>query len=97
MLKLYAGNLSFDVTEEDLRELFGQLGTVQSVNVIKDKYTNRSKGFGFVEMASDEEAKRAIAELNGKEMHGRNIRVAEARPPRERFDSGGYGGGRRRY
>lgn len=92
MLKLYVGNLSFDTTEEELKELFNQAGTVQSVSIIKDKYTDRPKGFGFVEMLGDEEAKKAIAEINGKEVHGRNITVAEARPPRERSGGAGSGG-----
>jgi len=94
MLKLFVGNLSFDTTEEELKELFGQVGTVQSVNIIRDKYTNNSKGFGFIEMGSNEEAEKAIAQLNGKELHGRNLSVAEARPPREhRFGGGRSGGG----
>lgn len=95
MLKLYVGNLSFDTTEEELKELFGQAGTVQSVSIIRDKYTDRPKGFGFVEMTGDEEAKKAIAEINGKEVHGRNITVAEARPMRERSGGGRPGGFRR--
>lgn len=93
MLKLFVGNLSFDTTEDELKELFGQVGTVQSVNIIKDKYTNNPKGFGFIEMGSNDEAKKAIAQLNGKELHGRNLTVAEARPPRERSFGGGHGGG----
>ncbi|HCJ65757.1 MAG TPA: RNA-binding protein [Elusimicrobia bacterium] len=107
MLKLFVGNLSFNTTEDELKELFTQVGTVQSVTIIKDKYTNNSKGFGFIEMGSNDEAEKAIAQLNGKELNGRNLSVAEARPPRERRSggsrgggySGGYdrGGGRRRY
>ncbi len=93
MLKLFVGNLSFDTTEDELKELFAQAGTVQSVNIIRDKYTNNPKGFGFIEMGSNDEAKKAIAQLNGKELHGRNITVAEARPPRERRFGGSYGGG----
>ena len=96
MTKLYVGNLSYETTEDHLKELFSQVGTVQSVNIIKDKYSERSKGFGFVEMSTEEEAKKAIAELNEKDVMGRNISVAEARPPREhgRGGGGGYRPGR---
>ena len=92
--KIYVGNLSYETTEDNLKELFSGVGTVQSVSIIKDKYSQRSKGFGFVEMSTDEEVKKAIAELNEKELMGRNISVAEARPPREHDrGGGGYGGG----
>ena len=78
--KLYVGNLSFDTTEDSLKDLFGESGTVNSVTIIKDRFSGRSKGFGFVEMSSPEEAKKAIEALNGKELDGRNIVVDEAKP-----------------
>ncbi len=84
--KLYVGNLDYGVTSEQLGEHFGQAGQVVSANVISNKYTGRSKGFGFVEFASEEEAKKAIEELNGKDFQGRSIVVNEARP-REPFPS----------
>ena len=98
MKKLYVGNFSYETTEEQLKELFATVGTVTSATIIKDKHSERSKGFGFVEMSTDEEATKAIAELNGKDLMGRNISVAEARPPREHGGGGGGGGGGgRRY
>jgi RNA recognition motif-containing protein len=94
---LYVGNLSYDTNEAKLNELFGAIGEVASVSLISDRATGRSKGFAFVEMANDTVAQQAIAELNGKEVDGRNITVAEARP-RSDDDRGGrggsYGGGR---
>jgi len=78
--KLYVGNLNYDTTEEALNEAFSEAGTVQSVNIIKDRDTNRSKGFAFVEMSSEEEAQKAIEMLNGKEFDGRELKVNEARP-----------------
>lgn len=90
-MKLYIGSLSFDATDSDLQELFGQVGTVSSISVVKDAHTNRSRGFAFVEMENNEEAKKAIAELNGKAIRGRAITVAEARPPRQNFGGGGGG------
>jgi cold-inducible RNA-binding protein len=92
--KLYVGNLPFSATEAALNEMFTQAGTVDSVRLITDRDTGRSKGFGFVEMASDEEAEAAISSLNGTQMEGRQITVNEARPmaPRE---GGGFGGGSR--
>jgi len=89
-MKIYVGNLSYEVTEDDLRSTFEPFGQVDSVNIIKDQYSGRSKGFGFVEMASAEEAKAAINDLNGKELKGRTLNVNEARPRTE----GGRGGGR---
>ena len=88
--KLYVGNLDYGVTEDQLAELFAQAGTVVSVVVITDRYSGRSKGFGFVEMSSDEEAKKAIEMFNGQEFKGRNLVVNEARPrqPREEGRSG---------
>jgi len=88
--KLYVGNLSFRVTSEDLQEYFGAAGAVESANVVFDRETGRSRGFGFVEMASEDDANNAIAQFNGSEYDGRNIVVNEARP---REDRGGYGGG----
>ncbi len=80
MLKLYVGNLTFNTTEEEVKGLFEKIGAVQSVTIIKDKYSDRSKGFGFVEMTNDEEAKKAIEQVNGTDFKGRSIRVAEAKP-----------------
>ena len=90
-IKLYVGNLSFNTSSEDLRELFSGAGTVESASVVEDRDTGRSRGFGFVEMASREEGEAAIAQFNGKEFGGRNLTVNEARP---REDRGGGGGGR---
>lgn len=78
--KVYVGNLSFDTTEDSLKELFAQAGTVTSASIVMDKFSGRSKGFAFVEMSSEEEAKKAIETLNGKELDGRNIVVDEAKP-----------------
>lgn len=83
--KLYVGSLSFDTTEDGLRDYFAKAGKVESANVIMDKISGRSKGFGFVEMSSDDEAKKAIEMFDGKELDGRNIVVNEARPMKERF------------
>lgn len=91
-MKLYVGNLSFKTTSEDLQELFGQAGTVESASVIEDRETGRSRGFGFVEMASSEEGQAAIEQFNGKDYQGRNLTVNEAKP---RDDRGGGGGGGR--
>ena len=91
-MKLYVGNLSFQTTNEDLQSLFEQAGTVESVNVIEDRETGRSRGFGFVEMASNEEGQKAIEQFNGKEFNGRNLTVNEARP-RTEGGGGGRGGG----
>jgi RNA recognition motif-containing protein len=93
--KLYVGNLTFDTTDAQLETLFGSHGTVQSAQVIMDRDTGRSKGFGFVEMSNDSEAQTAIAALNGKEVNGRALTVNEARPREDR--GGGGGGGRRGY
>ena len=94
-MKLYVGNLSFGTTSYDLEELFGQLGTVQSANIVEDRDTGRSRGFGFVEMSSKEEGENAISELNGKELDGRSLTVNEAKPRENR--TGGGGGGRGGY
>jgi RNA recognition motif-containing protein len=94
--RLYVGNLPYSVTDESLRELFAQVGEVASASVIKDRDSGRSKGFGFVEMATDELAEQAMAKFNGYMMNGRPLSVSEARPmaPREGGPRGG-GGGRR--
>jgi len=106
--KLFVGGLSFDTTENTLKETFSKAGTVESATIITDRTTGRSKGFGFVEMSSEEEAKKAIEMFNGKELNGRNITVNEARPMEPRPRQGGFqrdyrgrgdrefGGGRRR-
>ena len=92
--KLYVGNLSFQTSSEDLRAHFAQAGTVESASVVEDRMTGRSRGFGFVEMATPEEAAAAIEQLNGKEFVGRNLTVNEARPRTDRpGGGGGYGGG----
>ena len=93
--KLYVGNLSYDVTDSALEQLFAAHGTVQSAQVIRDRDTGRSKGFGFVEMSSDQEAKAAIAALNGAQVGGRSLTVNEAKPREDRGGGGGRGGGGR--
>ncbi len=92
--KLYVGNLSFNTSNEDLQELFGQAGTVESANIVEDRETGRSRGFGFIEMSSKEEAQTAIEQLNGKEVDGRSLTVNEAKPREERSGGGGGGGNR---
>ena len=92
--KLYCGNLSYGVSSSDLEQMFSEFGTVESAQVIADRDTGRSKGFGFVEMSSDAEAQAAITGLNEKEHDGRALTVNEARP-REDRRGGGYGGGGR--
>src|SRR5256886_1699691 len=93
--KLYVGNLTYDVTDSGLEQMFAAHGTVQSAQVIMDRDTGRSKGFGFVEMGSDQEAQAAIAGLNGKQMEGRTLTVNEARPKEDRPGRGPGGGGGR--
>ena len=94
-MKLYVGNISFNTTEQDLLDVFGEIGTVESANIITDRDTGRSRGFGFVEMSSQEEAQNAISELDGKEVDGRNLKVNEAKPRENRGGGrGGYGGNR---
>jgi len=95
--KLYVGNLTYNVNESDLEALFAQFGTVESAQIIVDRDTNRSKGFGFVEMGSDAEAQAAIDGLNGHDHGGRNLTVNEAKPREDRGGGGrgGYGGGGR--
>ena len=95
--KLYVGNLTYSVTDSELQDMFAAFGSVKSAQVIMDRETGRSKGFGFVEMGSDEEAQAAITALHGKEVEGRTLTVNEARPKESggggRSGGGGYGGG----
>jgi RNA recognition motif-containing protein len=91
-MNLYVGNLLFDVTENDLKVLFEPFGQVTEIRLIMDKFSGKSKGFGFIEMPSKEEAQKAIAELNGKDMKGRAMTVNEAKPKVERGGRGGRGG-----
>ena len=101
-MKIYVGNLSFDIDSEKLRELFASYGEIEEAIVISDKFSGRSKGFGFVTFKDEEGAKKAIAEMNDKEVEGRKLKVNEAkpmedRPPRrEGGRGGGFGGGQRR-
>ena len=96
--KLYVGNLGYTVTDSELEQMFAAHGTVQSAQVVMDRDAGRSKGFGFVEMGSDQEAQAAIAALNGKEVDGRSLTVNEARPKEDGGGGrGGYGGGRGGY
>ncbi|MCJ7586621.1 MAG: RNA-binding protein [Candidatus Aminicenantes bacterium] len=92
-MNIYVGNLSFNVTEADLKDLFSQHGAVQTASVIKDKYSGESRGFGFVEMPEKEEALKAISALNGKDLKGRNLKINEAQPRTDRPRTGGFGGG----
>jgi cold-inducible RNA-binding protein len=97
--RLYVGNLPYETVEADLQDLFAQAGTVESVKVMRDMATGRARGFAFVEMSTDEEAQKAIAQLNAHEMGGRGLTVNEAKPKPERsggFGGGGYGGDSRR-
>lgn len=97
--KLYVGNISFDTSNNELEELFGQAGTVESVNILEDRETGRSRGFGFVEMSSNAEGAEAIEQFNGTEFNGRELKVNEAKPRENRGGGnsggrGGYGGNR---
>ena len=97
-MKLYVGNLSFQTSNQDLNDLFGNLGTVESATIIEDRETGRSRGFGFIEMASKAEGENAIAQLDGKELDGRSLKVNEAKPRENRENGngtkrGGYKGG----
>ncbi|MHC4149967.1 MAG: RNA recognition motif domain-containing protein [Planctomycetota bacterium] len=94
-MNIYVGNLVFDVTEDDLREAFKQFGEITEVRLIMDKFSGKSKGFGFIEMPSKDEAEKAIEEMNGKEFMGRAINVNEAKPKVDRGGRGGRGGGGR--
>lgn len=107
-MNIYVGNMSYDVNEDDLREAFEAYGTVDSANIIKDKYSGKSKGFGFVEMTDDEAAQTAIDALNETDLKGRPMKVNKAKPRTDRRDNrgggggggrggGGYGGGGNRY
>ena len=96
-MKLYVGNLAFQTSSENLRELFAQAGTVESATVVEDRDTGRSRGFGFVEMSNSDEGNAAIAQFNGTELNGRMLKVNEAKPREDRGGRGGrggYGGGR---
>ena len=96
MKNIFVGNLDFNVSEDELRSLFGTYGQVDRVSIVTDRDTGRSRGFGFVEMANAEEGEKAIAALNGTQLAGRTLNVNEARPKAERVGSGGGGGGRDR-
>ena len=96
-MKLYVGNLSYDTGEDDIRQVFENVGEVTEVNIIIDRMSGRSKGFGFVEMPDKDEATTAISDLNGKELNGRALNFNEARPRTELSNRQGGGGGRRRY
>ena len=94
-MKLYVGNLSFQTSSDDLQQLFSQVGTVDSVNIIEDRETGRSRGFAFVEMSSSEEGNAAIQQFNGHDVGGRTLTVNEAKPREDRGGGrGGFGGGR---
>jgi cold-inducible RNA-binding protein len=98
MKKIFVGNLSFNATEDAVRSMFAEYGTVDSVSLVTDRDTGQARGFGFVEMSNDAEAGRAINSLNGKELDGRALNVNEARPKSDRGSGGGgFGGQRRRY
>lgn len=96
-MKLYVGNLSYQVTDSNLHDLFAPFGEPDSVKVITDRDSGRSKGFGFVEFSDGAQANAAMAALNGKDHNGRALTVNEARPRNESGNRGGYGGGRNRY
>ncbi len=82
-MNIYVGNLPYSVTEDDLRNMFGEFGEVSSVNIINDQYTGQSKGFGFVEMSNEQEAEEAISKLNDSSVQGRNVKVSQARPRKD--------------
>lgn len=94
-MNLYVGNLSYTTTEDDLRKAFEAYGEITNVNIIKDKYSGDSRGFGFVEMSSNDDAREALENLNGAELGGRNLKVSEARPRNDNNRGGGGGGFRR--
>ena len=97
MTKLYVGNLNFETTEDDLKAFFAEVAQVSRVNVIRDKFTNQSRGFAFVEIESADEAGKAIATLNGRTLKERALKVNEAKPMENRGGGGGGGGGARRF
>ena len=92
-MNIYVGNLSYQTTEDELRDLFAEFGDVVSAKLIVDKFTGQSKGFGFVEMSNNSEAQKAMDELNGRDVNGRNVTVNQARPRQDRSRGGGGGGG----
>lgn len=96
-IKIYVGNLSFDSNEGDLKGLFATYGEVESAKIIVDQFTNRSRGFGFIEMSSREEGLKAIQGLDSKDLHGRNLKVNEAKPKTDSRGGGGRGDGRSRW
>lgn len=96
-MNIYVGNLNFDTTEDDLKQAFEQYGQVESVKIISDRYTGRSKGFGFIEMPGDDEARAAIEGLDGSDLGGRNLKVNEAKPREDRGNRGGGGGRGKRW
>ena len=91
--KLFVGNLPFETTEQDLEALFGEAGQTDTVTVMRDRMTGRARGFAFVEMATDEDAQKAITQLNGRQLGGRTLTINEARPQTPRPGGGGFGGG----
>ena len=93
-MKIYVGNLAYSVTDEDLKKAFEAFGQVESANVIRDQYSNQSKGFGFIEMSDSSQAKAAISGLNGKDLKGRTLTVNQAKPKVDRNRGGGFGGNR---
>jgi len=95
-MNIYVGNLSFETSEDDLRRVFEEFGQVANVTILKDKFSGKSRGFGFVEMPSSEEGQAAVTGLDGKEIQGRALKVNEARPKAEQTDDGGGRGGGRR-
>lgn len=96
-MNIYVGNLSFETSEDDLRRVFEEFGQVANVTILKDKFSGKSRGFGFVEMPSSEEGQAAVTGLDGKEIQGRALKVNEARPKAEQSDGDGRGGGGRRF
>ena len=96
-MNIYIGNLNFNLVEDELKQIFEEYGSVNSVRIITDKFSGRSKGFGFVEMATDEEAKKAIESLNGADVGGRNIKVSAAEEKSERSERPNHGGDRRGF
>jgi cold-inducible RNA-binding protein len=97
MMNIYVGNLSFETSEDDLRRVFEEFGQVANVTILKDKFSGKSRGFGFVEMPSGEEGQAAVTGLDGKEIQGRALKVNEARPKSEQSDGGDRRGGGRRF